>query len=102
MATVDFSEQIKELGATLTSIEKVLDLDAMRAEITSLQQEVGAPDLWDDQANAQRVTGRPASSVTYSTRSYASTASRHSMLRKSRITGCGGCTSPRVRKCHCR
>ena len=58
MATVDFPEQIKELGATLTSIEKVLDLDAMRAEITNLQEEVGAPDLWDDQANAQRVTGR--------------------------------------------
>jgi peptide chain release factor 2 len=58
VANVDFSEQIKELGATLTSIEKVLDLDAMRAEISTLQDEVGAPDLWDDQANAQRVTGR--------------------------------------------
>ncbi len=58
MATVDFPEQIKELGATLTSIEKVLDLDSMRAEIAKLQEEVGAPDLWDDQTNAQRVTGR--------------------------------------------
>jgi peptide chain release factor 2 len=57
MAT-DFSEQIKELDATLTSIEKVLDLDGMRAEIADLQEQVGAPDLWDDQANAQRVTGR--------------------------------------------
>jgi peptide chain release factor 2 len=58
VANVDFPEQIKELGATLTSIEKVLDLDAMRAEISNLQDEVGAPDLWDDQTNAQRVTGR--------------------------------------------
>jgi peptide chain release factor 2 len=58
VVTVDISEQIKELGATLTSIEKVLDLDAMREEITSLQEQVGAPDLWDDQTNAQRVTGR--------------------------------------------
>jgi len=58
VATVDFPEQIKELGATLTSIEKVLDLDAMRVEISSLQEQVGAPDLWDDQVNAQRVTGR--------------------------------------------
>ncbi|MEH3067373.1 MAG: peptide chain release factor 2 [Aeromicrobium erythreum] len=57
MAT-DFPEQIKELGATLTSIEKVLDLDAMQREIDELQEQVGAPDLWDDQANAQRVTGR--------------------------------------------
>ena len=57
MAT-DFAEQIKELSATLTSIEKVLDLDAMQTEIDELQEEVGAPDLWDDQVNAQRVTGR--------------------------------------------
>jgi peptide chain release factor 2 len=54
----DFPERIKELGSTLTSIEKVLDLDAMQREIDELQEQVGAPDLWDDQANAQRVTGR--------------------------------------------
>jgi peptide chain release factor 2 len=58
VATTDFPEEIKALDATLTSIEKVLDLDALRAEIADLQEQVGAPDLWDDQANAQRVTGR--------------------------------------------
>ncbi|HUS23160.1 MAG TPA: peptide chain release factor 2 [Aeromicrobium sp.] len=58
MATTDFPEEIRALDATLTSIEKVLDLDGMRAEIADLQEQVGAPDLWDDQANAQRVTGR--------------------------------------------
>ena len=58
MATTDFAEEIKALDATLTSIEKVLDLNRMRAEIADLQAQVGAPDLWDDQANAQRVTGR--------------------------------------------
>jgi peptide chain release factor 2 len=58
VAAPDFSEQTKALDATLTSIEKVLDLDAVRKEIADLQEEVGAPDLWDDQANAQRVTGR--------------------------------------------
>ncbi|MGZ8800245.1 MAG: peptide chain release factor 2 [Aeromicrobium sp.] len=58
MAITDFPEHIKTLGATLTSIEKVLDLDKMRAEIGDLQEQVAAPDLWDDQANAQRVTGR--------------------------------------------
>lgn len=58
MAVTDFPEHIKALGATLTSVEKVLDLDKMRAEIGALQQEVAAPNLWDDQANAQRVTGR--------------------------------------------
>jgi len=58
VAITDFPEHIKALGATLTSIEKVLDLDKMRAEIADLQEQVAVPDLWDDQANAQRVTGR--------------------------------------------
>ena len=58
MAITDFPEHIKSLGATLTSIEKVLDLDRMRVEIANLQEEVAVPDLWDDQVNAQRVTGR--------------------------------------------
>ncbi len=40
------------------TIEQVLDVDAMRAEIADLGEQVAAPDLWDDQANAQRVTGR--------------------------------------------
>lgn len=58
MSAPDLSEKIKSLSATLTSIEKVLDLPKIEAEIAELQEQVGAPDLWDDQANAQRVTGR--------------------------------------------
>jgi peptide chain release factor 2 len=58
VAVPDLLDRIKQLEATLSSIEKVLDLDAMRAEIKLLGDEVAAPDLWDDQANAQRVTGR--------------------------------------------
>ncbi len=42
----------------MTTVEKVLDVPAMKAEIASLGEQVAAPDLWDDQANAQRVTGR--------------------------------------------
>ena len=42
----------------MKTIGSVLDLDAMRAEIADLGEQVAAPDLWDDQANAQRVTGR--------------------------------------------
>jgi len=42
----------------MRTIEQVLDVDAMRAEIADLGEQVAAPDLWDDQANAQRVTGR--------------------------------------------
>nr|WP_218849521.1 peptide chain release factor 2 [Nocardioides perillae] len=46
------------MRATLRTIEQVLDVEAMRGEIADLGEQVGAPDLWDDQANAQRVTGR--------------------------------------------
>ena len=58
MAGPDFDAEIKQLQATMHTIEQVLDLDAMRAEIAVLGEEVSAPDLWDDQANAQRVTSR--------------------------------------------
>ena len=49
---------MKELDRTLHTIEQVLDVPAMRAEVAELQEQVSAPDLWDDQPNAQRVTGR--------------------------------------------
>jgi peptide chain release factor 2 len=58
VAGPDFDARIKQLDATLRSIEQVLRLDDMRAEIAKLQEQVSAPDLWDDQANAQRITGR--------------------------------------------
>jgi peptide chain release factor 2 len=58
VAGPDFDTQIKQLQATMHTIEQVLDLGAMRAEIADLGEQVAAPDLWDDQANAQRVTGR--------------------------------------------
>ncbi|MGN6131330.1 MAG: peptide chain release factor 2 [Nocardioidaceae bacterium] len=58
MAGPDFDTQIKQLQATMHTIEQVLDVDGMRKEITELGEQVAAPDLWDDQANAQRVTGR--------------------------------------------
>ena len=58
MATTDFDSEIKQLQATMKTIGSVLDLDAMRKEIADLGEQVAAPDLWDDQANAQRVTGR--------------------------------------------
>ncbi len=58
MAPPDLEARIKELEQTVHSIEQVLDLDGMRKDIADLQQQVSAPDLWDDQANAQLVTGR--------------------------------------------
>ncbi len=58
MAGPDYDVEIKQLQATMRTIEQVLDLDAMKAEIADLGEQVAAPDLWDDQANATRVTGR--------------------------------------------
>ncbi len=58
VAGPDFDQEIKQLQATMHTIEQVLDVDAMRAEIADLGEQVAAPDLWDDQENATRVTGR--------------------------------------------
>jgi len=58
VATRDYDSEIKQLQATMVTIGKVLDLDEMRREIGTLSEEVADPNLWDDQSNAQRVTGR--------------------------------------------
>jgi len=58
VAVTDFDAEIKQLRATMKTIGQVLDLDGMRAEIADLGERVAAPDLWDDQENATRVTGR--------------------------------------------
>ncbi|MFA1548544.1 peptide chain release factor 2 [Actinomadura chokoriensis] len=58
MAGIEPEEQLKELGATLTSIEQVLDLDAMRRDIADLREQSADPDLWSDQERAQSVTRR--------------------------------------------
>lgn len=58
MAAADILSDLAGLDRTMTSIEAVLDPAAKRAEIAALQEQVAAPDLWDDQENAQRVTSR--------------------------------------------
>ena len=58
MATVDVSERISALETTLSSIETVLDLPTMRAQLAEIEAQASAPDLWDDQENAQQVTSR--------------------------------------------
>jgi peptide chain release factor 2 len=47
---------IAALDATLTTVERVLDVDGLRARIAKLEQEASDPNLWDDQARAQKVT----------------------------------------------
>ncbi len=58
MAADDYTEELKELDATLHSIETVLDLDKLRRELADLNEQAAAPDLWDDQERAQQVTSR--------------------------------------------
>ncbi len=58
MAGTDFESEIKQLQATMSTVGKVLDVPEMEREIADLGEQVAAPDLWDDQTNAQRVTGR--------------------------------------------
>ncbi|MFD7667570.1 peptide chain release factor 2 [Streptomyces sp. NPDC059788] len=58
MAVVDVSEELKSLSSTMGSIEAVLDLDKMRADIAALEEQAAAPSLWDDPENAQKITSR--------------------------------------------
>ncbi|HEX5493475.1 MAG TPA: peptide chain release factor 2 [Mycobacteriales bacterium] len=55
---VDFPAELKELTSTLSSIEAVLDLDALRREAAELEEQAGRPDLWDKPERAQQVTSR--------------------------------------------
>ncbi len=58
MAGPDFTPALSDLDKALTSIEAVVDPAGKRAELADLEQQVAAPDLWDDPDNAQRVTSR--------------------------------------------
>ncbi|GGS79602.1 peptide chain release factor 2 [Planobispora rosea] len=58
MALNDPTEEINELTGTLNGIQDVLDLDAMRKQIEELEDQAAAPDLWNDQERAQKVTSK--------------------------------------------
>ena len=55
---VDFAADLSALNSTLAGVESVVDVVALRAEMADLEVAASAPDLWDDQANAQKVTSR--------------------------------------------
>lgn len=52
----DRQADIAALDSTLTTVERVLDVDGLRTRIEKLEHEASDPQLWDDQARAQRVT----------------------------------------------
>ena len=56
LVDLDRQSDLAALDTTLTTVERVLDTDGLRAKIQKLEQDASDPNLWDDQANAQRVT----------------------------------------------
>ena len=58
VASLEVDERISTLQTTVGNLEKVFDIPATESEIAELEQAASAPDLWDDQANAQKVTSR--------------------------------------------
>jgi peptide chain release factor 2 len=54
----DRQADIAALDSALTTVERVLDVDGLRSRIEKLEHEASDPKLWDDQANAQRVTSQ--------------------------------------------
>jgi peptide chain release factor 2 len=52
----DFATEIKDLRTTMASVREVTGLDDLLVRIADLETQAGAPNLWDDQEEAQRVT----------------------------------------------
>ena len=58
MSTADPRDELKALDATLSSIEQVLDVPALRRQVTELEAQAAVPDLWNDPEEAQRITSK--------------------------------------------
>ena len=54
----EYDLEIAAIGATLLSIEKVLDLPKLEAEAVELEASAGVPNLWDDPEAAQKITSK--------------------------------------------
>ncbi|WP_395726931.1 peptide chain release factor 2 [Nakamurella sp.] len=55
---LDDAAAVKALDTTLSSIEAVMDVQRLQRTIDELSEAASAPDLWNDQENAQKVTSR--------------------------------------------
>lgn len=58
VAAREYDLEIAAIGATLGSIEKVLNLPKLRDDARVFEEAAGVPNLWDDPENAQKVTSR--------------------------------------------
>jgi peptide chain release factor 2 len=54
----DFPAELAALKSTFAQIEAVSDPSALEARIAALSEQAAAPDLWDNQENAQQVTSQ--------------------------------------------
>ena len=52
----DVSADLDALDSTLTTVEKVLDLEELRRRIDELEHQAADPELWNNQEHAQQVT----------------------------------------------
>lgn len=52
----DVSADIAALDSTMTTVEKVLDIEELARRVDELEQMAVDPDLWNDQDRAQKVT----------------------------------------------
>ena len=56
MIELDLNDQIGALRQTFSDIRAVVGVERLEARIAELNEQAGAPDLWDDPENAQKVT----------------------------------------------
>lgn len=52
----DFAPLIEQLQATFDTVQAVMDPQLLEEKIANLTRQASAPNLWDDQENAQKVT----------------------------------------------
>lgn len=58
MADIDLSKEISELKDTFSSIRVVVDPAKLSEEVVILKEQAADPNLWDDTANAQKITSK--------------------------------------------
>ncbi|SEK19896.1 MULTISPECIES: peptide chain release factor 2 [Rhodococcus] len=54
----DVSADLAELNTTLTTVERVLDVEELRRRIDELEHQAADPELWNNQEHAQQVTSQ--------------------------------------------
>ena len=58
MADIDLSQEIRELRTTFASIREVVDPAALAKDVERLKELAADPNLWDDAAQAQKITSQ--------------------------------------------